>query len=367
MKKQLLVLVIFVMGVLIQFGGFVYTAAANAADKPIVLSLATVAPPVGSTGEELKWYASEIDKRTNGAVTIKIAWGGTLAGPREMPDAIRSGSIDIAHLPWVAFSPSLVPLHTITMKCSAFHGSHPLALWMAGLQLYKEFPEFDAEYKNNNMIRVGYRGSGGLNMDSRRKPVTKIEDLKGLKIVALGSVDQGLLKAVGAVPVSFFINQVADSMQKGVVDASFNPTSTSVRFKVYEAAKYYIHFIEPALGQDPGFAITMNLDTWNKLSPDIQKVFLEVREEYPIKFAEFDKKDTDNAYQIIKESGTEIIEFPASETKRWEGLIDLQEMNNEWIAEASKRTNVPEQRLRQMLTRYTELLDEMPNKYPKSW
>ena len=367
MKNLLLVSITFMLTILIQFAYFDYTKVSDAADKPIVLNLATVAPPVGSTGEELKWYANEIEKRTNGTVKIKIAWGGTLAGPREMPDAIRTGSIDIAHLPWVAFAPSLVPLHTITMKCSAFHGSHPLALWMAGLQLYKEFPEFDAEYKNNNMIRVGYRGSGGLNMDSRRKPVTKIEDLKGMKIVALGSVDQGLLKAVGAVPVSFFINQVADSMQKGVVDASFNPTSTSVRFKVYEAAKYYIHFIEPALGQDPGFAITMNLDTWNKLSPDIQKVFLEVREEYPIKFAEFDKKDTDNSYQIIKDSGTEIIEFPASETKRWEALIDLQAMNEEWIAEASKRTHVSEPRLRQILERYTELLEEMPNKYPQSW
>jgi TRAP-type C4-dicarboxylate transport system substrate-binding protein len=367
MKKMLFVLMTLMVAVPILFGCFDYSTTANAAAKPIVLNLATVAPPVGSTGEELKWYANEIDKRTKGAVTIKIAWAGTLAGPREMPDAIRSGSIDIAHLPWVAFSPSLVPLHTITMKCSAFHGSHPLALWMAGLQIYKEFPEFDAEYKNNNMIRVGYRGSGGLNMDSRRKPVTKIEDLKGMKIVALGSVDQSLLKSVGAVPVSFFINQVADSMQKGVVDASFNPTSTSVRFKVYEAAKYYIHFIEPALGQDPGFAITMNLDAWNKLSPDIQKVFLEVREEYPIKFAEFDMKDTENSYQIIKDAGKEVIEFPSSETKRWEALIDLQKMNEEWIEEASKRTDVSEERLRQILSRYTELLDEMPNKYPQSW
>ena len=367
MKKLLLVLITFVATLLIQIGHFDYMSAANAADKQVVLNLATVAPPVGSTGEELKWYANEIDKRTNGSIRIKIAWAGTLAGPREMPDAIRTGSIDIAHLPWVAFSPSLVPLHSITMKCSAFHGSHPLALWMAGLQLYKEFPEFDKEYKANNMIRVGYRGSGGLNMDSRKKPVREIEDLKGLKIVALGPVDQGLLKAVGAVPVSFFINQVADNMQKGVVDAAFNPTSTSVRFKVFESAKYYIRFVEPALGQDPGFAITMNLEAWNKLPPDIQKIFLELREEYPIKFAEFDKKDTENSYQIIKNSGTEIIEFPASETSRWKALIDLQEMNEKWINEALKRTNVSEQRLRQILTRYRELLDEMPEKYPQSW
>jgi TRAP-type C4-dicarboxylate transport system substrate-binding protein len=367
MKKHFSVLMILIAVVLFHGLCIAPAAAASEAKKPIELSLATVAPPVGSTGEELKWYAREIEQRTNGAATIKIAWAGTLAGPREMPEAIRTGSIDIAHLPFVAFAPSLVPLHTITMKCSAFHGSHPLALWMAGLQLYKEFPEFDAEYGANNMIRVGYRGSGGLNLDSRKKPIRKIEDLKGLKIVALGPVDQGLLKAVGAVPVSFMINQVADSMQKGVVDGAFNPTSTSVRFKVFEAAKYYIRFAEPALGQDPGFAITMNLDTWKKLSSGLQKIFLEVREAYPIKFAEFDKKDTEQAYKIIKDSGTEIIDFPASETERWKALIDLQKMSDAWIKETKDRTDISEQRLRQILVRYTELLDEMPKKYPESW
>jgi TRAP-type C4-dicarboxylate transport system substrate-binding protein len=367
MKRVYLGLMVITAVFLFLSGYPIHALAASQAKEPIELNLATVAPPVGSTGAELKWYAREIEERTNGAVTIKIAWAGTLAGPREMPEAIRMGSIDIAHLPFVAFAPSLVPLHTITMECSAFHGSHPLALWMAGLQLYKEFPEFDAEYAANNMIRVGYRGSGGLNLDSRKKPIRKIEDLKGLKIVALGPVDQELLKGVGAVPVFFMINQVADSMQKGVVDGAFNPASTSVRFKVYEAAEYYIRFAEPALGQDPGFAITMNLDTWNKLPPDIQKIFLEVREEYPIKFAEFDKKDTEEAYGIIKKSGTKIIEFPASETKRWKALIDLKEMDEGWIRETLKRTDVSEQRLRQILARYKELLEEMPEKYPQSW
>lgn len=366
MKKMLLVFTA-ITAVLFLNGHLVQVFAASHAKKPIELNLATVAPPVGSTGEELKWYADEIDKRTEGAVKIKIAWAGTLAGPKEMPEAIRMGSIDIAHLPFVAFAPSLVPLHTITMKCSAFHGSHPLALWMAGLQLSKEFPEFDAEYASNNMIRVGYRGSGGLNLDSRKKAIRKTEDLKGLKIVALGPVDQALLKGVGAVPVTFMINQVADSMQKGVVDGAFNPASTSVRFKVYEAAEYYIRFAEPALGQDPGFAITMNLDAWEKLSPEIQKSFLEVREEYPIKFAEFDIKDTEQSYVTIKESGTEIIDFPASETERWKALIDLRQMDEAWISETLDRTDVSEQRLRQILARYKELLEEMPKKYSQSW
>ena len=366
MKKLLIGLMIWT-AIAILLSSFSEQAfASTQTPNPIQLNLATVPPPVGSTGEELNWYADEIAERTNGAVKIKIAWASTLAGPKDMPDAVRTGSIDIAHLPWVAFHPSLVPLHTITMKCSAFRANRPLALWMAALKLYDEFPEFDEEYKSNNMIRVGYRGTGGINIETK-KPIKVIEDFKGLKIVVHGLVDQTLIKAAGGVPVAMMPNQVADNMLKGVIDGAGNATTSSVRFKTFEAAKYYIRFAEPVLGQDTGFAITMNLDTWNKLSPDIQKIFLEVRDEYPLKFAEFDIKDTEKAYKTIEEAGLEIINFPASETERWKALIDTKQMNEDWIVWATKNTKVPEQKLRQILTRYQELINEMQGKYPQSW
>jgi TRAP-type C4-dicarboxylate transport system substrate-binding protein len=366
MKKFYLVLVTCVAMAIMISGLSLQAFAAQKTPKPITLNLATVPPPVGSTGDELNWYANEIEKRTNGAVTIKIAWASTLAGPREMPDAIRTGSIDIAHLPWVAFHPSLVPLHTITMKCAAFRASHPLALWMAGLKLYDEFPEFDEEYAANNMIRVGYRGTGGINIETK-KPIKVIEDFKGLKIVVHGLVDQALIKAVGGVPVAMMPNQVADNMLKGVIDGAGNATTSSVRFKTFEAAKYYIRFDKPVLGQDTGFAITMNLDTWKKLSPDIQKIFLEVRDEYPLKFVEFDIKDTEKAYKTIEDAGVEIIRLPTSETERWKALINTAEMDEAWVTWAKDNTKIPEPRLREILARYQELLDEMPEKYPQSW
>jgi TRAP-type transport system periplasmic protein len=336
------------------------------AAKPLELKMATVAPPVGSTGEELKWYASEIEKRTNGSVKIKIAWAGSLAGPKEMPEAIRTGAIDIAHLPWVAFAPSLVPLHSITMKCGAFRGGKPLAMSKAAMQLHKEFPEFDAEYAANNMILAGYRGSGAIGFDSR-KAIKTIDDLKGLKVVVFGPIDQVLIKAVGAVPVAIMVDQVADSLQKGIVDAAGNPVSTSVRFKVYEGAKYYIRFKEPAIGQDPGFSITMNLDTWKTLSPEQQKVFAEVRDLYADRFAQIDMADATKATKTMQDAGIKFIDLPASETARWKALINVQNLNEEWVKFAVQNTKIPETRLREILARYMALLDEYAKKYPQSW
>ena len=210
----------------------VQNATAAATQKPIELKLATVAPPQGTAEAELKWFASEVEKRTNGAAKIKIGWAGSFAGPKEMPEAIRTGSIDIAHLPWPVFAPSLFPLHTITERVSPFRGSKPLANWMAATQLHKEFPELDAEYAANNMIRMSWRGNGGQNVETK-KPVRTLEDIKGLKMAATGAMFPAMLKAVGAVPVFLTVDQVLDNMQKGVIDGDVNPVGVSVRFKIY--------------------------------------------------------------------------------------------------------------------------------------
>jgi len=340
--------------------------AAVAAEKPIELKLATVAPPQGTAEMELKWFASEVEKRTNGAVTVKIGWAGSFAGPKEMPEAVRTGSIDIAHLPWAAFTPSLVPLHTITERCAVFRGGKPLAMWMAGVQLHKEFPEFDAEYAANNMKRISYRGQGGMHIESK-KPIRTLDDLKGLKLVATGATNQLFLKAAGAVPIFMTVDQVLDNMQKGVVDGDMQCAGVSVRFKIYEATKYFNRFVEPALGQDAGFSNTINLDTWKKLPANAQKAILDLCEEYPVKFAEFDQKDTEMAYGIIQKAGVQIIDVPASETQRWKALVASHDFNEEWVKHAMKNTKVPEQRLRQIVARYMQVLDEMAMKYPRSW
>ena len=72
MKKLLIGLMICTAIVIFLSSFSVQAFASTKTPDPIRLNLATVPPPVGSTGEELNWYANEIAKRTNGAVKIKI-------------------------------------------------------------------------------------------------------------------------------------------------------------------------------------------------------------------------------------------------------------------------------------------------------
>ena len=334
--------------------------------EPMELSCATITPPVGSSGEELNWWAEEVAKRTNGAVTIKVYWGGSLSNPMEMPEAIRMGTIDIAHLAWAAIHPQLIPLASITDSKVAGFRDKPLAQWMAMEALFKEFPEFDAELAANNMMRLNYRGCGCVHLLSR-KPLENLDDLKGLKIGTMGETNFALVKAVGAVPVYLSVEEILDGLQKGVIDANMEAATHSIRFKRFEAASYFVNFHPAVLGGDPGFGNMMNLDLWNSLSPDVQQVFMELREEYPMKFAEFDIIDTEGAYQDLKDNGIQVTEFPAAEIEKWTNLPVVETLKADWINWAVQNTTLSEQRIREIVERRNQLIDEMEKTYPQSW
>ena len=152
-----------------------------------------------------------------------------------------------------------------------------------------------------------------------------------------------------------------------VIDAGRSDTAAvSRRFGIYQAAKYFNHFAEPVLGQDAGFCNTINLDTWKNLSPSAQKVFLDICEEYPFKFAEFDREDAESALKVIQ-SSVKVIDVPASVSQKWKSLVDVEKFREGWVEFAMKNTDVPEKRLRQILARYVELLGQMEEKYPQSW
>ena len=45
-----------------------------------------------------KWFAGEIEKRTNGQVKIKIFWSQSLGKTSDLPDLVKSGGVDMTML-----------------------------------------------------------------------------------------------------------------------------------------------------------------------------------------------------------------------------------------------------------------------------
>jgi TRAP-type C4-dicarboxylate transport system substrate-binding protein len=132
-------------------------------------------------------------------------------------------------------------------------------------KLYNEFPEFQKEYQDVHVL-VNYT-AGLYRLLTTKKQIKTLEDMKGLKIRALGGPQTDGMKALGAVPTLVPFPETYLAMQKGVLDGTLTPIGACEIFNFHEVGNYMTDVI---IATAP-FAIVMNKDKWNSLSPDIQK------------------------------------------------------------------------------------------------
>lgn len=169
-------------------------------------------PGPGISAERL---AAALGRLTDGRLTVKVYAAGELVPPLECFDAVAAGTAEMAHtasLYWAGKMPA-APLFT-----SAPFGLTPLEhlSWVdhgGGQDLWDElYAPFG--------VRPFVAGNTGISMAGWfRRPVERIDDVKGLKIRIVGLGGE-IWRRMGATPVALPPGEVFPAFQSGVVDAA---------------------------------------------------------------------------------------------------------------------------------------------------
>lgn len=137
-----------------------------------------------------------------------------------------------------------------------------------------------------------------------KKPITKPEDLKGLKVrVQPSPTTIKMVELMGGSPTPISFGEVYTAMQQGVVDGAENNVPSWVQTRHIEIAKV---FSEDEHASIPDFLV-ISTKTWNKLTPEQQQILRQAAknsEAYQQKL--WDKIDADTRAQA-KAMGGEII------------------------------------------------------------
>jgi TRAP-type C4-dicarboxylate transport system substrate-binding protein len=107
---------------------------------------------------------------------------------------------------------------------------------------------------------------------SREKKISKLEDLKGMKIRCGTGLQGKAIIALGASTVSLPGSEEYMALQTGVIDATVTGINIAIHHKVNEVTQYAMK--EPPLCFGVLFMM-MNKKTWNSTPPDLQKVIVE--------------------------------------------------------------------------------------------
>lgn len=329
---------------------------AAAAFQPVKLKVAQVVPPQDLQAILFNDFADRVTQRTNGAVTFEVFYGGALGAPPEMLDLVKSGAADMAHL-HLWFTPDRVPIADFEMTIP-FNPTDPVILQTAKNRMYDEFPEFHKELADNNARIIMVHPITPYEILSK-KPIANLDDLKGKKIALVGKYFGRWLAPTGAVPVVAPSTDRYNMYQTGVIDGDILNTNLIRSFKLIEQAKY---ITDVKLSSHSAVEIIMNLNTWNKLGPEVQKIVLEASKEA----AEKHVKETVPKYmaetaKVFADAGVTTTSFSKDDLAKWASLIE--DVPAEWAAEVEAK-GYPGFRI---IKRWQEITTELGYKWPRQW
>ncbi len=221
-------------------------------------------PPQSATGKFLDAWAAQVNEASDGRLYIEVVSGGSLAGPKESLDMMKTGGVDIA---WSlqSFYPGLFPMTESMMLpmlgiSSAAQGS--AAIW----DLYTNTDYLKAEYEDYHVLLLHTNCDSPISTTSKK--IETVDDIKGLQVRTLAGPPTSFMELLGAQPNDIPIGDVYSSLEKGVIDAVVTDWHAINSFKLYEQLNYYLD----AHVQVSPYFLLMNKDSYAALPEDLQKI-----------------------------------------------------------------------------------------------
>ncbi len=284
----------------------VFPLMSSAQEKVIKLSFSNFFPAVHKNSIIMDQWCKELEKRTKGRLKIAYYPSSVLTPAAQTYDSVIKGITDIGESV-LGYTKGRFPL-TEVVDLPLGYKSGYVATKMIN-EYYKKFKpkEFD-------QVKVLYLHAHGPGILFTKKPVHKLEDLKGMKIRSTG-FSAKVAAALGALPVAMPQPDAYDALRTGVVDGILNPIEAMKGWKIGEVVKYTIENYGSAYSTS--FFVVMNKQKWDSLPQDIQKIMEELDQEWIEKqgklWDEIDKEGRD----FMVQRKNKFIALSKEEDARW--------------------------------------------------
>ena len=294
------VLFVFVVSVcLIASGSF-------AQDKVVTLKFSNFWPAPHKNSVTADEWAKEVEKRTNGKVKVTVYHGATLTPANQTYDSVVNGICDIG-MSALAYTRGKFPL-TEVIDLPLGYKSGTVATGLVN-EYYKKFKpkEFDG-------VQVLFFHAHGPGLLFTKKPVAKMEDMKGMKIRSTG-LSAKVVQALGGAPVGMPMTESYDALSKGVADGIMCPYEAMWGFKLGEVVNNCTE--DHGIAYSTAFFVVMNKNKWATIAPDAQKAIEKVNEEFIVKYGKvWDDIDKEGKDFMVKK-GAKIVKLSKEEDARW--------------------------------------------------
>ena len=258
-------------------------------------------------------FLPEITKQTDGRIKFQDFWGGALLSATEALDGIGDGVADMGMI-FADFYPKRLMLHQGFKVFPAGPGEHEVMVKFYK-DVYKEVPEFLAEFTKNNQRPIFATPGLPLAFMSA-KPLPDLSALKGHKWRASSRWHLMFLKNAGATAVFIPWAEVYMSLQTGALDGNLANYDGMHMTKQDEAAPNIL--VARDIWNATPFVVTINNDVWEGLSKEDQAGILKAAEICTARFGvEVYDKGIEEIFAAEKKAGQNPRFLTTEEVEAW--------------------------------------------------
>ena len=209
-------------------------------------------------------WIDKVYEATDGRVKITLYDNSTLSAATDIGVKVAEGAVDIGWL-YTSYYAGQFPLSdVINLPFQGF--GDPIVSTNTLWDLYDEYEEIQEEWGDYKLLML--YGNPGMMFASADAPITSVADLAGRSMRCPAGAITELLTTWGANPIPMPPPEVYESIEKGVISGYIFEPSGITNFSLEEVTKYYTDL--PMY--DGPFALIMNMDQWNSLPEDLQKI-----------------------------------------------------------------------------------------------
>jgi TRAP-type C4-dicarboxylate transport system substrate-binding protein len=344
-RKFKSVLILLMLGALLTLtacGGTDSGGESNQSEETITLRVAT-----GLSVQHGWWegflvpWMDRVEELTEGKVQFDAFAGGELVKAGQEPDALKTGTADIAVLiPF--YSESIFPASSITFLPVEYTDANiaanalrslmesDVALGDSGKSYYQ------SHYEDNGFKAFTINAGGVYSISTTGHEFDSVENIQGISMRTPNLLFELMAKNMGVNSVSMTIVEAFDALSRGAFEGIYHTVADWTGAGFQDLLKYTIDDLY--LGASNG-VFAMNQETWDNLPKDVQEAMLQAHDElFEEGIAAWTSKDEEARAYNTEEAGGKFVSFndlpkdvqdhlTKANVQTWYDYIDYLEQN----------------------------------------
>jgi tripartite ATP-independent transporter DctP family solute receptor len=253
-------------------------------------------------------FAELVKQKSGGKITVKPFPGGTLGPDLQVVSAMQGGTVEmnVMNASLLAGNVKEMALFDLPYLFATSKEADAVADGPVGRRLLDKLQE-------RGLVGLAYWDLGFRQMHTLKKPITKADDFKGMKMRVIPTpIYVEFMNATGANAVPMPFTETYTALEQGAIDGMTNPLLNITDGKYNEVSKHLTltnHMYTPQ-------AVIVGKKFWDKLSADEKKILQDAANETAVYQRQVARAEAAKSLDELKKRGMTVHELPAAEVAR---------------------------------------------------